>query len=168
MASVNGVEIQNIKGFKDRDGLTIFQGTVVIDGTVQGAWSMDYKGGTDHYDFDTTELQKRTNQYFDGIPNGLLYPDIFKDTDIFLAQVLDLQDCENRYKEVQITPVIITKDGFMNYIISGFNAKTHTALLQRYEDPERLFIPNSLDCFNLVVDKEHPAPKFWFSEEWFV
>jgi len=105
MASIYGVEIKNLKEFKDHEGIPAYQGTIYIDGKKQGFWSQSFDGAiVDTYEFNEKELTKRAEAYMEEKgENHVLC------TEIFLSDLVSLMEDEKPYKKA-------LKNGFNSYI----------------------------------------------------
>ena len=57
MASINGLEVKNLKKFKGHEGEDCLQGSVYLNGKKLGFWSQDSWGGCDNFDFNYKVLQ---------------------------------------------------------------------------------------------------------------
>ncbi len=97
MASINGIEIKNLKTFKDHEGCDIAQGNIYYNGKKLGFLSQDYMSGPDSYDFDEKILDAEVAKY----RNSSFVEEKYKDganLDCLLGDLLKLADSEKEYK----------------------------------------------------------------------
>lgn len=97
MASLNGVEIKNLKMFYGHEGEPLNQGTVYLNGRKLGFWSEDSYGGCNVFDFDTRSLDKPFYQYKSVFKNYEIYKYI--DIDSFMFSLLGLSLLEDMLKK---------------------------------------------------------------------
>lgn len=97
MASLNGVEIKNLKKFSGHEGEPLNQGTVYYNGRKLGYWSEDSHGGCNHYDFDTKQLEKAFFTYKSKFVGTKSYE--YMDVDSFMADVIGFMLLEKEYKK---------------------------------------------------------------------
>lgn len=97
MASLNGVEIKNLKMFYGHEGEPLNQGTVYLNGRKLGFWSEDSHGGCNIFDFDTRLLDKPFYQYKSVFKNYEIYNYI--DIDSFMFSLLALSLLEDTLKK---------------------------------------------------------------------
>ena len=117
MASINGVEIKNVRYSKDHMGYTMAQGTVYLNGKKLGGWSQDPWGGSGLYEFDKTLLTRATDQYrYSGVIDEGLEP-LFNEDDL-LAIIVGLKDDETKYKKG-------IKKGYNAYIVCDNYTEAH-------------------------------------------
>ena len=102
MASIKGISLKNIKTFRGMEYPVNYQGSVYFNGKKLGFWSQDGNGGPDHYDFNTTELDKIAEAYYG--------EDRFYNLECLLGEVLTLQEYEKLYKKA-------VKDGYASVVI---------------------------------------------------
>ncbi len=119
MASINGVTIKAIKGFRDHEGCTIYQGNIYIDGKKAGFWSQDSWGGPDIYEFDTTDLMKRVKQYQEGFLKESEFKKFYNEPDCFLGDLCSLIQDEKSFKKRM-------QEGYKTMIVMGNSFETHT------------------------------------------
>lgn len=165
MCSINGVSLKNVRDFSDHENLAVFQGDVYIDGKFAGTWSQDFHGGDDVFHFDTNELSKRAKKFSEGVP---VHKDIFEILDCFIYCVLQLQWDEDFFKELVTTSsksiAIINKDNNRLSAVVGKESLTEKDL-QRHEafaERKDYRIYESLNDFHIIVDKDNPAPLFFY------
>lgn len=97
MATINGVEIKNLKGFKGHEGEPCHQGNIYKDGKKLGFWSQDSHCGEDHWEFNRDLLVepvlKLKSSLIDGSTTKRLY-----DADIFIYDLIALKEIEKHLK----------------------------------------------------------------------
>lgn len=106
MASINGVELKNIKKFGGRHGEPCLQGSVYIDSKRVGFWSQDANGCiVDNFDFDTNILELRKEAFDNKIR--------LEDFMCILAELKDYEKEANSYfrKGFEAVTFIKEKDG---------------------------------------------------------
>lgn len=97
MASINGVEIKNLKQFSGHEGEPLCQGTIYLNGRKLGFWSQDAHGGDDNFEFDAEMLEKpffqaksvRKDDYYQLVGVGA-----------FIADIVLLSEIEKDYKRM--------------------------------------------------------------------
>lgn len=97
MASLNGVEIKNLKKFSGHEGEPLNQGTVYYNGRKLGYWSEDGHGGPNHYDFDTKQLDRAFFSYKSMFRGTKSYD--YTEIDSFMADVVGIMLLEKEYKK---------------------------------------------------------------------
>jgi len=117
MASINGIQIKNLKKFKDHEGCEIAQGDVWYKGKKLGYWSQDYMCGPDTYGFDESVLSGEVEKY----AASDYVEEKFKklcDLDILLGNLVNIAEEEKTYKKG-------VKSGYKSYISAtdGFHVK---------------------------------------------
>lgn len=96
MASVNGVEVKNVKIFEGMEGPTA-QGSVYLNGRKLGLWSQDSHGGCDRYDFDERLLDTPFYRYKSAMRNMEVYK--YLDIDSLMFSVYCLNSLEKALKK---------------------------------------------------------------------
>ena len=98
MASINGIEIKNIKFGKDHMNCRMARGTVYLNNKKLGGWSQDPWGGTGLYEFDKNVLQEATHRYR---MSDMVEPAIVMDFDVddMLNEIVNLKDDEAMYNK---------------------------------------------------------------------
>ena len=172
MASINGIELKALKGFEGHEGYC-FQGNVYKDGKKLGFWSQDSWGGPDEFRFDESLLDKACSDFADGFPDDYEHKAVCGDIEVFMGAVLDLKLCEQDMKPVfkgGAKSIYFMTDGFHrswmgfrgNVTVEGVR-KNCPDLVRKMEDEmfksgfkEFVF---TQDGFDIVIDKDHPAPE---------
>ena len=108
MAKINGIELKNVRFFKDHEGATIAQGDIHYYGKKLGFWSQDSWGGPDRYDFDTKILDEAVADYVKSNRVKDEYKE-FADLDCLLYDLINLRETEKRAK-------IAFKDKYKTYV----------------------------------------------------
>ena len=114
MASLNGIEIKNLKTFRGHEGEPLYQGSIYLDGKRLGYWSQDSWGASDNYDFNTTILQPIVNKV---VMTNLVARE-FKEyftVDGLIDIVLKLKNDEKVYKDnckKGYTCTLLVTDGY--------------------------------------------------------
>ena len=172
MASINGVELKALKGFEGHEGYC-FQGNVYKDGKKLGFWSQDSWGGCDRFDFDESILDEACKDFANGFPDDTPHRDIYEEKEVFMGAVLDLKLCEQDMKKEfkkGAKAVYYMTDGFHRSWVGFFNVPTIESIKKDYPEllknmekamfkgghKEAIFTP---DGFDIVIDKDHPAPE---------
>lgn len=167
MAKINGVEIKNLKKFKGHEGESLCQGNVYVDGKKIGSWSMDARGGMDHFDFDTSVIEERAKQYQSGFPDTYKYKHLEDSPEVFMNELVFLKETERQVK------MILKHNPACVYLTDGVHAKftgrdvdfeaTETemadlkkGLIRSKSHTVHLF--KNLSEFNLTIDADHPIP----------
>ena len=103
MASINGVEIKNIKTFKGHEGEPLTQGTVYKDGKKLGFWSEDSWGGPDNFDFNPGELLEPMLRMKSSLSEDIkrLY-----DVSFFIQDCVTLKETEKTFKKIKKNPAL--------------------------------------------------------------
>lgn len=173
MASINGVEIKNLKGFKGHDGESLYQGTIYLNGEKLGFWSQDSWGGCDMYDFDTSPLKKAVTDFQQSFPDSFPLKTFFTEPDVLLAEIIFWKDLEKTFKKYQ-------KDGYKAMVsivdkekILSIPAKTisemeeitkehlsHLDELKKDNKALTVFSFTSINDFCIVFDENHPAKDY--------
>ena len=63
MASINNIQIKNLKTFGGHEGETLFQGSIYYKNKKLGFWSQDAWSGPDNFDFNTKVLDEEVEKY---------------------------------------------------------------------------------------------------------
>lgn len=174
MAKINGIEIKALKNFKGHDECAYFQGNIYKDGKKLGFWTQDAWAGPDRYSFDVKILAEACRNYKEGFPDGYEYKDYCDSPDVFVGAILKLRfaekDCKEEFKKGR-KAVFYMDDGFHLAYIGlpkvmdvAEVRKTFPTQVKSMENEmfksgfrECVFTP---DGFDLIVDKEHPAPDY--------
>lgn len=104
MASINGVSLKKAKTFSGRHGVPLAQADVYYNGTKLGAWSQDYSGGEDEYEFLVSLLDDVLKKYRQAIGNR------FASLGLLLEELFNLTDTEKVFKKA-------VKDGFPSMVV---------------------------------------------------
>lgn len=96
MASINGVEIKNLKFFQGHEYESVAQGTVYYKGRKLGFWSQDAHGGCDNFEFDCKIFENAFYQWKSVLRNTDSYK--YLDVDSFMCDIVYLADMEKKYK----------------------------------------------------------------------
>lgn len=92
MASIKGLQIKNMVGFKGHEGEPLTQGDLYIDGKKVGYYSDDYCGGYSKIAFDdpTTRklVEEKCKAYFEEHPEKALFEVVGKEN--FLKYVMKI------------------------------------------------------------------------------
>lgn len=175
MASINGVEVKNLKTRIGHEG-PASSGTIYIDGKRMGAWEQDSWGGCDW--FESRELRaavaERAALYKEGCDSSDDFYDVKDDPDVLMGEVLRLKDMEGVYKKC-------AKDGYPVLVTVVSAHVTDSIGLKMVEHIESVTVQNwirkmiarqaeydygckskvvhyeSLKDFSVVVDKAHPV-----------
>lgn len=117
MASINGIQIKNLKKFRDHEGCEIAQGDVWYKGKKLGYWSQDYMCGPDTYGFDESVLSGEVEKYAKSDYVEEKYKELC-DLDILLGDLVNIAETEKVFKKG-------TKTGFKTYVAAsdGFHIK---------------------------------------------
>jgi len=175
MASINGVEVKNLKKFVGHEG-ECEQGNVYLNGKKLGFWSQDSWGGPDTFDFDESALDKACSDFKAGFPDSYKYKEFCDSKDVFIGYVTELKNIESYlkkdYKKGFKTTVLVT-DGYHMTWMSFIKDLSEEELFEKYQsDIEKLkdkMFENATprvkvfkpDSFDVVIDKEHPAEDFY-------
>ena len=175
MASINGVEVKNLKKFVGHEG-ECEQGNVYLNGKKLGFWSQDSWGGPDMFEFDESALNKACSDFKDGFPDSYKYKDICDSKEVFMGYVTELKDIEGYlkkdYKKGCKTTVLVTDGYHMSWtsfvqdlseeeVLRQYSAgieKLKAKMFKNVEPRVKVFKP---DSFDVVIDKEHPAEDFY-------
>lgn len=170
MASVNGVSLKAVKGFRGHDGEPLHQGSVYIDGKKAGFFSNDSWGGSNVYHFDESELRARAAAYQGGFPKDWKSYAFKSDPDILIEDLLNLMQDERFYKKNAKEgrdALIVVEDGFEARMLSvrtdgvadlaGEYAE-EIKEMKRGMRSESLLVRTyaSLEDFDLLADADHP------------
>ena len=119
MASIYGVEVKNVKPFLDHEGLTIFRGSIYMDGKRIGTWCDNYMAGNSDFDVpekEYKELVSRADKFYDFLlwedGSGELFDaEPFKgDPDILISTLVKLREQEDSFKKC-------LKNGYKSMIV---------------------------------------------------
>ena len=110
MASIYGVELKKVKTWEGLEGMGL-QANVYINNKCVGQVTDDAYGGDFRYDFDTTELDNKANEYrvkiWNKLPENKDYVHLYKDglgfTDQFIDEIYTLLIAEKSWKKAQKT-----------------------------------------------------------------
>ena len=98
MASINGVEVKNLKTFRGHEGEPLYQGSVYLNGKRLGFWSQDAWCGCDNYDFNIHLLDSVIEKLRNTSLVETEYRDIFN-ADCLIDKVIRLKNDEKVYKD---------------------------------------------------------------------
>lgn len=131
MAKINGIQIKNLKTFKDHEGAPCCQGDIWYNGKKLGFWSQDSWGGPDMYHFDESVLDAEVKKYAASDRVEPKYKDL-TDLGIVLCDLLSLMDQEKAYKKC-------VKAGYKTYVEAsdGFHVNGYYCMI-----PSRKAIEN--------------------------
>jgi hypothetical protein len=163
MASINGIEIKNLKSFLGHGGEPLSQGNIYFNGKKVGFWTQDSHGGPDIYDFDTSIVDSVVESYKNTDDVSDEFKKIFN-LDMLLYDLMFLIDDEKTYKKITKkgnTVLITVSDGY-RYIYASFKDKDS---LSQYKEefindatskcfqgePLRIKTYSSLDDFNINI-----------------
>lgn len=110
MASINGIQIKNLKKFKGHDCETLYQGSVYYNGKKLGSWSQDAWGGCDNYDFDPSVLDDEVKKFAKSDYVEDKYRDITR-LDSLMFKLVELSENEKEYNKA-------TRQGYNSYIVA--------------------------------------------------
>ena len=99
MASLNGVNIRNLKSFRGHEGEPLWQGSVYHNGRKLGFWSQDAHGGSDNYDFNSKLLEYPTLAWKSALKGTKYYE--YLEVDGFMSVVSAIMDLEKEYKKAE-------------------------------------------------------------------
>lgn len=99
MASINGIEIKNLKTFRGHEGEPLYQGTIYKNGAKLGFWSQDAHGGIcDNFEFNEILLQKEVYMMKDFLSTlNAPYLDMY-DASSLMADIATLKYIEGEFK----------------------------------------------------------------------
>lgn len=176
MASINGIEIKNLKTFRDHEGAQIAQGDIWCDGKKVGFWSQDSWGGPDLFDGCEEIVTERAKLFAEGYPKEAEYANLQDDPSIFLDHLVALKSDEkyyNRFFKKGYKTLVCVTDG-CHCCMQAFAKKLTTEDLkskalkpfiddmskEMYKDVEpTVYMYTSKDDFKIVCDRNHPVPK---------
>ena len=100
MASINGIEIKNLKSFRGHEGEPLYQGTVYKNGAKLGFWSQDAHGGIcDNFEFNEILLQKEVYMMRDFLSTlNAPYLDMY-DASSLMSDIATLKYVEDAFKK---------------------------------------------------------------------
>lgn len=123
MASINQIQIKNMKTTKGHDGEPVRRGTVYYNGKKLGSWSQSKWCGSDEYSFDTEALAEELKRF---AHSDFVEP-VFRDMinlDGLLETVGRFTDMEKKYKECRklgMNAMVVIEDG-MAYSVGACEA----------------------------------------------
>ena len=112
MASIKGIELKNVKTFRGVEYPTCYQGTLYYNGKKMGFWSHDSWGGPNHYEFNTSELDKIAKEYYG--------EESYYDLDCLIDEVLNLREYEKTFKKNVkngYDSTVVCTDGFREIVV---------------------------------------------------
>lgn len=175
MASINGIEIKNLKTFRDHEGAQIAQGDVWCDGKKVGFWSQDSWGGPDLFDGCEKIVAQRAKLFAEWYPKEDKYADFQDDPAIFMGHLLALKEDEktyNKYFKKGYPSLVCVTDGW-HYSAQAFaqrltKASLESDVLKPYIDEmlkgmfmgsdKKVYMYTAKTDFKIVCDKNHPVP----------
>lgn len=175
MASINGVELKNLKKFKGTNESIYLKGDVYIDGCKVGFWSECENSLNDYFDFDTTELKKRKETF--ECPNYNI------DLEDFMEILVDLKGFEKdvkKYIKEGYSSVEIVKGWFktadpkdeiqrlQTYCVAcdgfdGLDKESRKEFLKKYfNGAENIasLVVSKLDDLDFVINASDEVPNF--------
>ena len=157
MASINGISIKSLKGFRDPEGMEIYQGNVYYKGKKLGFWSQDSWGGPDHFQFDESILDAEVEKFRE----SELVEDRYRkitNVEIMLGEIVELARMEKEYKKRAkqgYTTLVWAHDGY------GYSSKRskdkelacdyYRKFAQEHSDEYHTYVFGSLEDFELTV-----------------
>jgi len=113
MATINNIQIKNLKEFRGHEGEPLYQGDIYYKGKKLGFWSQDFMSGSDTFLFNEAILQDEVSRckaaYMDKS-----YPYNIED---LMAELLDLTLNEKEVKKIlkqhDVAIVISDKEGYL-------------------------------------------------------
>lgn len=176
MASINGIEIKNLKKFRDHEGAQIVQGDIWCDGKKVGFWSQDSWGGPDMFHDCEAVVTERAKLFAEGYPKEAKYADFQSDPGIFLCHLLMLKEEEktyNKYFKQGYPTLVCVTDGHhcCSRVFKATLTKEHlkSKTLKPYIDEmrkkmfegreSRVYMYTSKADFRITCDKNHPVPE---------
>lgn len=126
MASIKGIELKGVRTFRGMEYPINYQGNVYFHGKKLGFWSQDGNGGSDHYEFNTDELDKVAKEYYG--------EDSIYDLDCLLVEVLNLLEYEKEYKKAikeHFSAFIVISDGYEETALKVPKDKDKEVILKR-------------------------------------
>ena len=133
MASINGIEIKNIKTFRGREYPTNYQGNIYFKGKKLGFWSQDGNGGCDYFDRSVeTTLTPIAKEYYnrDTDASGI-------ELELLLDEILNLKDYEKTFKK-------IIKDGYKALIVCTDKVQSMMIKEPKITDKETILNDNQI------------------------
>jgi len=109
MASINKIELKNLKVVIDESGMSTRRGEVWYDGTYLGIWTQSW--GDDSYEFDTSVLNEEVAKYV----KSSMVEEQYKnsaDLDCLLSDLINIMETEKAYKRC-------VKAGYKNLVVAG-------------------------------------------------
>ena len=162
MAKINGIQIKNIKTFKDHEGCPIAQGTVYYKGKKLGEWSQDSWGGPDIYRFDERILNEELEKFKKSDLVDRRYRE-FTSLDSLLGAVINLADDEKSFKrgvKKGYTALVLFDNGCTaeGYFCMGTKAEIRKSknfadfcIGKSAEDIKKIRIYTCLEDFDIAV-----------------
>lgn len=181
MAKVNGIQIKGLKYFVTHDGMDAAQGNIYLDNKKLGFWTQDADCGEDYCDFDESILNDRLEAYQEGFDTDHKHFEFaFEGLESLLYNLTNLLDHEKLFKKYTkkgFKSVVIVTDGYNTSILATYddNKKAiETKYDKAIEDMKKNMFPNkkknvciytSPGDFNITVDKTHPAPPLFITDD---
>jgi len=176
MASINGVQIKNLKTFRGHEWEECAQGSVYLNGKKLGFWSQDSWGGPDSFDFDASVLDEARLNFKEGFPKDYKYIDVCDSLDVFMGELLKLTHLEKdlgKYFRKGWKNAVVVTDGIYQACLTTSYDHDDQFILDKCEDSirkmkdgmlkdARAFVVRPGD-FSIKVDTDHKAPELFFS-----
>lgn len=138
MASIKGIELKGVRTFRGMEYPVNYQGNVYFNSKKLGFWSQDGNGGSDHYEFNTDDLDRVAKEYYG--------EDSIYDLDCLLGEVLNLLEYEKEYKKAikeHFSAFVVISDGYEETAIKVPKDKDKEVILKRCDSYIKKFEQNS-------------------------